>query len=64
MSSRSTQDRRFTAQPLAFLVTTLLLTSALPVAAAEVWLPGPSMSVGRGYFALRSAAATPASAGN
>src|SRR5947209_17548906 len=47
MSSRSSQ-----AQPLAFLVTAFLLTVALPAAAAEVWLPGPSMSIGRGYFAL------------
>jgi len=52
MSSRSTQSSRFAAQPLAFLVTAFLLTAALPAAAAEEWLPGPNMSVGRRYFAL------------
>ncbi len=35
-----------------FLVTAFLLAGALPAAAAEEWLPGPGMSIGRGYFAL------------
>ena len=28
------------------------LAAALPTAAAERWIPGPDMSVGRGYFGL------------
>jgi hypothetical protein len=52
MSSRSTPSSRFAAQTSAFLVIPLLLTAALPAAAAEEWLPGPNMSVGRRHFAL------------
>jgi hypothetical protein len=36
----------------ALLMAIFLGTMALPVAAVEQWLPGPDMSVGRGYFAL------------
>src|ERR1700704_2842943 len=51
MSSRLMQAC-FTTRPLDSLVATFLFTVALPAAAAEVWRPGPSMSVGRGRFAL------------
>jgi hypothetical protein len=53
MCSRSPQDRRFTARPPALLII-FLLTVALPAAAAETWLPGPGLSIGRNYFALVS----------
>ncbi|HSU84086.1 MAG TPA: kelch repeat-containing protein [Thermoanaerobaculia bacterium] len=52
MRSRSKQQRRRVAQPSAFLATLFLLTLALPAAAAEQWLPGPGLSIGRNYFAL------------
>ncbi|MEP7010397.1 MAG: kelch repeat-containing protein [Acidobacteriota bacterium] len=42
------RDRR----RLAWLAAIFLVTTALPAAAIEQWLPGPDLSVGRGYFAL------------
>ncbi|HEY8022811.1 MAG TPA: hypothetical protein VIH93_17005, partial [Thermoanaerobaculia bacterium] len=53
MRSRSSQDSCFAARKsLAVLATSSLLAIALPAVAAEEWLPGPDMSIGRSYFAL------------
>jgi hypothetical protein len=52
MPLRSTQESRFAAQPSVLLAILFLLTAALPAAAAEAWLPGPDMSIGRSIFAL------------
>ena len=53
MRSRSSQDSRFAARKsLVVLATSFLLVVALPAVAAEEWLPGPDMSIGRSYFAL------------
>jgi hypothetical protein len=51
MRSRVPRDRCFTAYPPVFLII-FLLAVALPVAAAETWLPGPDLSIGRYFFAL------------
>jgi hypothetical protein len=55
MRSQSSQDSRFVARKsLVVLATTFLLAVASPAVAAEEWLPGPDMSIGRGFFALVS----------
>jgi hypothetical protein len=51
MSLRTIHESRFST-PSALLATLFFLTAALPAAAAEAWLPGPDMSLGRYYFAL------------
>jgi hypothetical protein len=49
MSPRFLRLKRCAAR---FLVLPFLLVGALPAAATEMWLPGPDMSLGRGYFGL------------
>jgi hypothetical protein len=49
MCPRFLRSKRFSA---CFLALTFFLVGALPAVATEMWLPGPDMSLGRGYFGL------------